>query len=295
MQGREIVQLIQVADCERRLSLARGGVELNAENLQRLGLKSESLSEFALTRGQYFEGGLLKDDALKLRALYQEAGLEIAGGTVDCAGSDVHLRQEASLQACRVSSGLILHPLFACQIGGVEVRVEPDYLVWLDGWRVGEIKAYNHEGGLTNAFKVGSAAAQAAVGHEAMRQAGFKAAGDFIDLIFMIPREMEPKIPVKGKREAIDIQSELRALARLDRHMQTVNPLEIEKMEQAPITPCAACSSACGLWQNCQASLQIENHVWGIAPDIAEDPKQTIEELSRDPQVAWALGRIKGL
>jgi hypothetical protein len=263
--------------------------------LQRLGLKSESLSEFALTRGQYFEGGLLKDDALKLRALYQEAGLEIAEGTVDCAGSDVHLRQEASQKACRSSSGLILHPLFACQIGGVEVRVEPDYLVWLDGWRVGEIKAYNHEGGLTNAFKVGSAAAQAAVGHEAMRQAGFKGAGDFIDLIFMIPREMEPKIPVKGKREAIDIQSELRALARLDRHMRTVDPIEIDKMEQAPITPCAACSSACGLWQNCQASLQIENQVWGIAPDIAEDPEQTIEELSRDPQVAWALGRIKGL
>lgn len=186
LKARGIERVARNPDCDRLAALTLASVSPATYAKAVLGeTVSDARSPLALAAGNHFEAKLFADDAAALVALYVKAGrlpaegitvrdLSRAGSTRSERGREA-IRAETRALIARALAGervpeVVLKPRMRVMVAGSAHEVEPDALVWTDGfYRVVEVKAYPDRGGRTDPEDLRGACRQAAVGVVALR------------------------------------------------------------------------------------------------------------------------------
>ncbi|MEU4078520.1 hypothetical protein DEJ45_23170 [Streptomyces venezuelae] len=169
LDARALAALAANPGCRRRALLDGAGVDKSAL-AARLGSPAPfGQSQFAIVRGNSFEAKVKADGG---RELLRLIGVEEPGAVAvpDLAAAGPEGRVARTALALREATAadawtLLDHPLFALEVAGSPVYLEPDAVVVRPGggWTVVEIKSFPMVDGAADASKVGAAARQAAV------------------------------------------------------------------------------------------------------------------------------------
>lgn len=187
LKARGIERVARNPDCDRLAALTLASVSPATYVKAVLGDEvSDARSPLALAAGHRFEARLFADDAAALVALYVTAGrLPAEGVTVRDLSRGANTRSESGRATVRAATralmaralageavpAVVLKPRMSVTVAGSEHEVEPDALVWTDGfYRVVEVKAYPDRGGRTAPEDLRGACRQAAVGVVALRE-----------------------------------------------------------------------------------------------------------------------------
>ncbi|WP_426364015.1 hypothetical protein [Streptomyces sp. E-08] len=169
MDARALAALAANPGCKRRALLDGAGVDKSAL-AARLGSPAPfGQSQFAIVRGNSFEGKVKADGGRELlRLIGVEEPDEVSVPDLAAAGPEGRVARTALALREATAAGtwaLLDHPLLALEVGGSPVYLEPDAVVVHPdgGWTVVEIKSFPMIDGSADAAKVGAAARQAAV------------------------------------------------------------------------------------------------------------------------------------
>lgn len=238
LKARGIERVARNPDCDRLAALTLASVSPATYAKSILGEEvSDARSPLALAAGNHFESKLLADQAAGLVALYTAAGrLPPQGVTVVDLSSAGSTRREDGREKVRAATralitralsgetvpDVVLKPRMVLTVAGSAHEVEPDALVWTDGfYRVVEIKAYPDRGGRTDPEDLRGACRQAAVGVVALRalvtELGHTDSCDRVpsagDLVFQRPGSSEGRLhPMTLAGEVDSLQRLLAAL-----------------------------------------------------------------------------------
>jgi hypothetical protein len=287
MDARELVSLLQLEACPRRLGLAKAGVTASAI-VEGFGLERNEISKLAKENGEHFENRLTRQEggAAPLRNLYarREQPLLIEEDAVIKLGAN-DAAVQATMERLQAGYGMIVQGRLVFSFAGLTITLEPDILVWDDAaaaWRVGEIKSYTYAGRLTDPGKTASAAAQAAFSVFALQQHGVPVRDDEVDLVFTQAETYKDKRFINARLDSVGIADVLFGIRGLEERLRLAPPVVVNEAAAVPVRPCVECRSACPLWEVCGRQLRDQGSIWGVAPALAPSgyaPDSTVDRV----------------
>jgi hypothetical protein len=287
MDARELVSLLQLEACPRRLGLAKAQIPTGAI-VNDLGLERNEISKLAKENGEHFENRLTKQDggAKPLRNLYARLDPPVLieeAEVLKLGANDAAV--QATMTRLHDQRGMIVQGRLVFNFAGLAITLEPDILVWdnnLDAWRVGEIKSYAYAGRMTDPGKTASAAAQAAFSVFALQQHSIPVYGRAVDLVFTQAETYKDKRFINATLDSVGIEDVLFGIRGLEERLRSTAPISLSEATVTPVKPCIECRSACPLWEVCGKQLRDQGSVWGVAPNLAPAgyaPDSTVDRV----------------
>lgn len=304
MDAREVVSLLKLDNCPRRLGLAKQNVKPEAIKKFAGILPEEADSKFAMQRGVAFEDKIVGNQAKILRNQYvYDFGLDIEEKNIFYVPTSDISAEEAVAHTKKLFQENNQFEKQGALIFGAQVKLtlsqnqklylKPDFLVYRNGWRVGEIKAYSYEANLTNPHRIFSASAQACLYAIALQQTDINIEL-LVDLVFQQPRDLEAvegekqKYFVRPKIKTIGVQDVYGMFALLQRRLELTQPIDLEQTEKTPFKPCLSCLNSCPLWVKCQREMKDADKVWGHDPSLTLDPNMDTKDILQNKQMEFA-------
>lgn len=317
LKARGIERVARNPDCDRLAALTLASVSPATYAEVVLGESvSDARSPLALAAGHHFESKLLAENASGLVALYVAAGrLPPQGVTVVDLSRAGNTRREEGREKVRAATRalitralageavpeVVLKPRMVLTVAGSPHEVEPDALVWTEGfYRVVEIKAYPDRGGRTDPDDLRNACRQAAVGVVALRAlvaelghtnscTRIPAAGD---LVFQRPGSSEGRLhPMTLAGEVDSLQRLLAGLpARLAEIVAKTQGASIDDPAVLLALPKrwqAGCATTCALAGRCRGEMS-------ACADPALLGEAARESLAGVGSVVIALDLVRG-